>query len=556
LLYYWLPCVGSPENRSAELVLMIWNRLVAAGIFLALACCSCAGRSQTAGLQGPFGEPEERLAGRPVDEDQEKLRREALATEIARAVSLPESPAIASALKDADRTASPAEPSKPDGERRLSLAEAVSQALSANRRLLDARDGVETARLSVVAAEAQFELKIMPLASAGVYGASGSSASGTIGSGVKLEKKLPVGTVASVMPSVYRTGDEYTSSVGFSVTQPLLRGLSPEYNLSGVHGAQFASRTAQRMLFLSRVDTVLNTVLAVYDIVRHRETLRLCEESAARLRGHAEAARAKEGIGLAGPIDTYRANIQLKQAEDALTQAREALRDSQDNLRLVLALPLDAKTDVEAPLSYTPVRMEEAAAVRTALANRIELDQVADTVREAERNTRVARHGTLPEMNVILDYTRTGQDSSLGRSANLDNDAWGMSLSGTTDLWRTAERAAYEQSRVALQAAYRSQDLRRDEVALQVKRELGALRRSEQRIAIQQEQIRQAEGQMELARVKFQRGLANNFDVIEAETELRRAQTSLVAAVVDYIAGSYRFRAALGTLIQKPGVGE
>ncbi|HRU06089.1 MAG TPA: TolC family protein [Candidatus Brocadiia bacterium] len=532
---------------------MIWYRLFVAVALVGMCCCACAGRSHTAGLQGPLALPEERLERRPVDDAIEAARRDALAHEIARAVSPAEAP---SAAPGAAAHAASVDKKAPDPDCKLSLAEIVSRALLANRRLLDAKDSVETARLSVVAAEAQFELKIMPLASAGVYGASGSNTSSTIGSGVKLEKRLPQGTVASVTPSVYRTGGDYTSSVGFSVTQPLLRGLSAEYNLSGVHGAQFASRTAQRMLFLSRVDTVLSTVVAVYEIVRQRETLRLCEESAARLKGHAEAARAKEGIGLAGPIDTYRATIQLKQAEDALTQAREALRDAQDNLRLILALPLDKKMEVEAPLSYTPVRVSEDEAVRTALANRVELDQAADTVREAERNSRVAKHGMLPELNLVLDYTRTGQDANFGQSAKLDSDAWGMSLSGTTDLWRTAERAAYAQSMVALQAAYRSQELRRDEVALQVKRELGALRRSEQRIAIQQEQIRQAEGQMELARVKFQRGLANNFDVIEAETELRRAQTSLVSAVVDYIAGSFRFRAALGTLIQKPGVGE
>ena len=82
---------------------------------------------------------------------------------------------------------------------------------------------------------------------------------------------------------------------------------------------------------------------------------------------------------------------------------------------------------------------------------------------------------------------------------------------------RTVERATYKQSLITVRSAYRSQSLLRDEVIRQVKSELRNLRRSEQRINIRRVQIGQAEGQLELARVKFQHGLANNFDLIEAE---------------------------------------
>jgi outer membrane protein TolC len=43
--------------------------------------------------------------------------------------------------------------------------------------------------------------------------------------------------------------------------------------------------------------------------------------------------------------------------------------------------------------------------------------------------------------------------------------------------------------------------------------------------------------------------MANNFDLIEAETELQEARTNLLAAKIEYIVGTYRLRAALGTLI-------
>jgi outer membrane protein TolC len=43
--------------------------------------------------------------------------------------------------------------------------------------------------------------------------------------------------------------------------------------------------------------------------------------------------------------------------------------------------------------------------------------------------------------------------------------------------------------------------------------------------------------------------MANNFDVIEAESELQEARLNLLAAQIESIVGMYRLRAAIGTLI-------
>jgi outer membrane protein TolC len=47
--------------------------------------------------------------------------------------------------------------------------------------------------------------------------------------------------------------------------------------------------------------------------------------------------------------------------------------------------------------------------------------------------------------------------------------------------------------------------------------------------------------------------MAGNFDLMEAETELREAEIGLISAVIGYIVGSYRLRTAMGTLVDKEG---
>ena len=179
--------------------------------------------------------------------------------------------------------------------------------------------------------------------------------------------------------------------------------------------------------------------------------------------------------------------------------------------------------------------------------------QVNDYLRETIWQSRVARHNTLPSLDLVMSYSKFGSDGSFSKSTGLDQESWALNLMSTTDLSRTVERLAYEHSLLGVEAAQRSLSLQQDEIVHQVKQELRRLYRAEKRIEIQREQIRQAEGKLELARAKFQRGLADNFNMIEAETELRQAQTNLISVVIEYIIGSYRLRAALGTLIEDPG---
>jgi outer membrane protein len=444
-------------------------------------------------------------------------------------------------------------PARAEAPLRLTLAEAINRALAANRNLANSQDNLESARLGIVVAESDFELKIYPQAGVAFNAANSDNSASTYALGLKLEKKFSYGTRASVSPVVSLSGDTYKSGLDMRLTQALFRGTNQEYNLAPVHGAQYYDRSARRAYYLSQVGTVVETVTGVYEVIRQRELVRLNEDAARRLSGFAQAAMAKEKAGLATPIDVFRASIQLKQAEDSLTSARESFQDAADNLKVVLALKQEESLLLEAPLSYQALRMAEDKAVELALERRVELEQASDAVGEAQRQSRVAKHGTWPELNLALGYSRFGIGNEFNDTTLFDRDSKGLSLVTSSDLTRTAENAAYQRSLLGVQAAVRNREDRRDEVIRQVRRELRNLRRGQERINNQQEQIKQAEGQLELAQVKFQHGMTDNFTLLEAENRLRQAQTTLLSLVVDHIVGAYRLRAALGTLVERSG---
>jgi len=430
----------------------------------------------------------------------------------------------------------------------LTLEEAINLALKANRNLLVSASSLESQRLSLFSAESQFELKIAPSITAGA-----SDDYETAGAGLSLSKKLEIGTEASVTPgiTVSDSDDKYSGEAGFSLSIPLLRNFGKEVTLDNVRASEFSVRSGERSLYLTRVNTVLNTVFGVYDVIKQKELVRLYDSQVQRLEGHAETARIKQKVGLATPIDVYRAEIRLKDAESIRTEAREALESSQDALKLILAIPLDKEIILSAPPEYELLHVKLNDVVEIALSNRVELEEGRDRIREAERRSRVSKHNILPQLDIAMNYERFGSSDDFRQSFELDEDRWTISLVSTTDWARTSEKAAYEQSLISIRTARIDLEAEQDEITREVRRQLEALRKSEQRIKIRNEQITQAEGKLALARIKFNYGMANNFDVIEAERELQQARVDLLSMETEYIVGTYNLRAILGTLIDR-----
>jgi outer membrane protein len=80
------------------------------------------------------------------------------------------------------------------------------------------------------------------------------------------------------------------------------------------------------------------------------------------------------------------------------------------------------------------------------------------------------------------------------------------------------------------------------------------LDRAYERIHLQEEQIKTTEGELYLAKIKFDRGMADNFNVIQAEKSLRSAQQTYWTALIDHVVGEYQLLAAIGLLIDKPNI--
>jgi outer membrane protein TolC len=434
----------------------------------------------------------------------------------------------------------------------LTLDQAINLSLQANRNIANSQYSVESQRYSIDAARAMFDLKLIPAAGVSLAGGNNTD-SNNLSAGFQLQKKLEYGTSVSVGPQITRSSaqsaQQYATDMSVTVTQPLLRGMGKDIVTDSVQSTEFAYKTSLRNMYQTKVNTVLETTAAFYDAVRQKEMLRLYEKMGARLKGHSEIARAKEKVGLATPMDTYRAEIPLKEAEDAIITTSAAFQDAKDRLKLILALPQNTELDVTGPEmpDFRGMLLDDA--IDTAMKKRIEIEQMNQDLSEAERKAAVMKHNILPELNLVMEYARYATGDTIRQSTGFDLDRYSASLQAGTDIFRTAEKAAYQQSLITIKMLRLNIESRKEDISRQVRKQWLSLKEAVKRMEIRKSQIKQGEEKIALAEVKFAHGMADNFDIIEAEKELQSARGNLLAAEIEYAIGIYNMKAIMGELV-------
>ncbi len=433
----------------------------------------------------------------------------------------------------------------------LTLSQVLERARSANRSLQQRGLMVANSRYSLQSAEAEFDWKVRPVANLGLSKSDNSTAQATGVSG-EVSKKSSIGIKTAFTPSIAYVKEEGVSSgVGVSLSVPLFRGFGKEYTMDSVYGAEFALKSSIRQVYLAEVEKILETLNLAYEVVRQRTLVTLYREQDIRLGHHVRTIQLKERTGLGNQIDTYRAQIRQKDVQNQLNVAIQSYEGALDRLKVLLALPVDTELTLDIPLTYKTTNIASLKAQQIALDNRLELEQVAADLQEAKRKSRVAERRILPGVNFVASYRKNSFLEGIDATQSYYGDYWSVGLTSDTDVARSSEHAAYEQSLLEVRRLKLAQETQRDTIRAEVKNRLNALHKEKKSISLRQEQARQAMGKRRLAEIKFSHGMGGNFDFIEADTELQQAKANLLSAKIGYIVGQYRLRAALGTLVTR-----
>ncbi len=236
--------------------------------------------------------------------------------------------------------------------------------------------------------------------------------------------------------------------------------------------------------------------------------------------------------GVATQIDVTRAESQLAMDEQARLQQETLVQSSELQLKQLLAMNLgDAlnlapfKVRRTEPVAYG-VSLEEAA-----FDQRADLRSARKLLDQNELEVRAARYNRLPSLALIGSYGYASAEAFDGNEANIWSGSLALSLP-VFDGARTRSLTNLATSR------RRAQSLRVQDLENQVSAELRLARQDAAsrlaQINVAEKGYRLAGEELILAERRFEQGVADNRELIEAQSRLAAASDNLVEAEYRY----------------------
>ncbi len=431
----------------------------------------------------------------------------------------------------------------------LSLEEAVNMALADNLNLQTTIDTVSRSQISKGLAESRFDFKLTP----SLAGGFGSEIGRDRVFGFEAAKLLPYGATVTASAQSDFTRNQFGEVTGshltFTVAQPLLRGFGRKTTQFDLTNAKRSLQSSGRNLEIARQRLAVEVVASYYNIVRQQGLVDVAEKSAERSRELLRASEARLKVGLASKLDVFRAELQLSQAEQSLITREEALELAMDTFKFNLGLNPQAEVYLEmVEPDYQPVVLDLEAETRLALTRRLEILEEMDRMDDAGRSLSVSRQNLLPQLDLNLRYQQSGLGQTFRESLNLHDGGVGVFLSTSYPIDQSAERASVAQSNIDLAARRRAVRLLEYSVTREVRAAARNVERIGKSIVLQERNIEFAEKQLRLASLRYQRGLASNFDIIDAENNLISARSNYVSLISDYHVALIELKRVTGTL--------
>ncbi|HYX40531.1 MAG TPA: TolC family protein, partial [Pyrinomonadaceae bacterium] len=289
--------------------------------------------------------------------------------------------------------------------------------------------------------------------------------------------------------------------------------------------------------------------VASFTALNYLEALR-ADRAVAAAQANVELAQAllklaqdQRNAGVATGVDVTRAQVRLAQEQVRLAQAQTNSEQARINLQRIIGVPLESPLTLTDQLRFTD---EPLPAVDTLVTqagqSRREIRIAEEQLRTTDLERKAVRDEYLPSIEFVGDYgvsgiTPTNTDLPTHRAAiqlNVPIFNGGLTrgrLSVATSRQRQAE---LELGNV------------RGQVEADVRLALSTLRTAAAQVRAADESVQLAERELEMSRDRFRAGVADNLEVVNAQTSLSDARDAQIAALAQYNAARLNLAAALG----------
>jgi outer membrane protein TolC len=446
---------------------------------------------------------------------------------------------------------------RPDGRRvvRLDIREAIRLAVRNNQAYLVEGENLQAQLLTLEVVRHAWEPALAPLVANLGYATSPESPHAmSQDATLSISQKTPFGgtataawTHSAAQAPVPRA---YSGTGSVSLTQPLLRGAGYGIAVEDLVSSERRYVYAGRLREFNRVQLHVFVVESYFGLLQGEKAIRNFERSLESAKRQSLQAQIRESFGKTTRTDVYRSQLQVTQAESALSTQREQLKIARDAFKINLGIAPEIDIElVPDKIEYRPMTLTHEEAIAAALENNPAWLNARDRVEDARRTLAVAVNATLPRFDVTATYAWSSAVSSR-LAGPYELGARDLTVTGGLEipLDRYAFRRDYQRAVIAERQAEREFLRARDGVVRDVQAQMIQVRQSELTMEFGRRSIRDAEKTARLAEFDYIREKSTNRDVVEAQELLVQNQNAFDAALVQARISQLRLLNYIGRL--------
>jgi outer membrane protein TolC len=355
----------------------------------------------------------------------------------------------------------------------------------------------------------------------------------------------------------------YSSSLSLNYTQPLLAGLKIDGQRASLETAEIQSQIVDLQLE-SLIENVKADVRQAYWSLRSAiEQLEIQRRSLAQAEQLQAETRIRVQLGQMVELQLAQVDAQVASAQQSLLNAEIQWRNQEFAFKRLLLGGTDDPLLLQQTVNPTdqPTLLDQAvdldAAMAVALRERTDLRQQRQQREISLINLDVSRSNALPDLNLTASYSLSGvggdlfDRSGLGGApvlvqpggywdgirsiTDFDTPTWSLQVNAAYPLGTNAEKANLQRARLQLRQAdlaLRGQELA---VLTQVTTAGLAVRNTFLQVEAARRNREAAERNAEAELLRFQVGVATNFEVVQAQNSMTTARLSELNAIINHL---------------------
>lgn len=427
----------------------------------------------------------------------------------------------------------------------LTLNEAVQISLKQNPTILNAIQQIRLTRGQLIEVVAQ---AVPQIAISSGYQNQADSLQPPRGGSSRIEIPNPSGGKPTILTIGGGSASQNQSwNIQFTASQLIFDGGAT------IAGIKAGSATYNSAFFSLRstVDNIVSQVITqFYQVVLNRALIVAQQQNVALLQQQVQDQQNRYEAGTVPRFNVLQAEVQLANARPPLIQAENNYRVSLYQLVQLLGMdypkghPSEVPFNVVGALGYSPRRIDTDESIRVAIARNPSLKAQRQTILASASNVSAQIAGWFPTVNAQVGYEVQNNSAS----SNIGDTLEGMFF-GATGSWNVWDGGAtygrVSQAKAQLMQSKNSYDNSIRQVVLDVQTAISNLDQAKQTIDATTASVVQATEALRLARERLDAGAGTQLDVLNAQTQLLAAQTNVLQARYDYIAGMAQYDFAL-----------